>query len=144
MKKRLFLSLRVQSTSTKKPIYEVLVGERNLCDDRVITIIDDANEKHDFDVALNEINHIEIRFLNKDPGDTKVDQNGRITEDMLLVIDNIKIDHVDLTTKLSKISVYKDSQGQICRTSNYITFKGIFKIKIHRNLLYTEWLASYL
>lgn len=72
-----------------------------------------------------------------------MDQDGNITEDVLIVVDQLHIDHVDLTNKIDKISVYRGDQGQVYRTFNYISFNGSYKIKIHHNLLYTEWLASH-
>lgn len=109
----------------------------------VITQIDDSHERHNYAISVPEIQIIDIKFLNKEPNDTKLNQDGGIVEDLLIVIDQLQIDHVDLTDKINKISIYRGDQGQVYRTFNYITFNGSYQIKIHRNLLYTEWLASY-
>lgn len=117
----------------------------NLCDwNRKIVALDQWYENHDYEITSADFRDIEIKFLNKLPDDTKLNQQGEIVEDLLLVIDRIMIDQVDLTNKLHKISLLQDHQGKIYRTFNYITFNGSYKIKIHRNLLYTEWLASFL
>lgn len=88
-----------------------------------------------------DLQEIEIHFLNKEPGDTKV-VNGEITEDLLLVIEQLSIDGLDLTNKISKISNYVDTEGKRHYTHTYITFNGCMKIKMHKNLLYTDWLAG--
>lgn len=92
---------------------------------------------------FDEIREIKIDFLNKIRGDTRVDANGKILEDLLLVIEKIKIDCLDFTNSLNQISVYKDVDGKVHRTFNHITFSGSYKIKIHRNPLYAEWFASH-
>jgi len=109
----------------------------------VITQQDQCHETHDYTMLLPDIHMIDIRLLNKEPSDTQVDADGNIVQDLLIVIDKLQIDHVDLVNKLDKISVYRGDQGQVYRTFNYITFNGSYQIKIHHNLLYTEWLASY-
>jgi len=101
-------------------------------------------ETHEFVTSLQHINDIEIHFINKESNDTRTDSHGKIIEDLLLVVEKIEIDSIDLTNKLGKITVYKDRQGRRHHTFNYITFNGIYKIKIHNNPLYTEWLCSYL
>lgn len=110
----------------------------------MITVIDDKTQSHVYQDRLTEINTIDIKFLNKEPHDTKINEQGQISEDLLLIIDSLKIDHVNLTDKLSAISFYKDIYGKVHRTAAYITFAGTYRIKLHHNLLYTEWLASYL
>lgn len=105
---------------------------------------DEKIEIHKYNLTFDQINTVDLCLLNKQPGDTKIDQQGKIIEDLLIIIDKIQIDHVDLTNKLSKISVYKDLQGQVHKTFNYVTFNGTYTIKLHKNLLYTEWLSSHL
>lgn len=139
----MFLSLRAQSTSTKKPIYRIYVNGLPLDVECTITKHDDLVEMHEFETSLQDIHNVEIHFINKDADDTRISSKGEITEDLLLVLEKIKIDSIDLTNKLGKITVYKDRQGNRHHTFNYITFNGIYKIKIHNNPLYTEWLCSY-
>lgn len=101
-------------------------------------------EIHNYNIILPDIKNIDIKLLNKCSSDTKVDSDGKITEDLMLIIEEFFIDHVDLKNKLDKISVFKDVHNTVHRTFNYITFNGTFKIKIKNNLLYTEWMASHL
>jgi hypothetical protein len=108
-----------------------------------VTDIDESKKRADFTVSADSFHKITIEFLNKGPNDTKV-VNGVITEDLLLIVDRIAIDNIDLTNKLSKISVYKGNDNQIYRTHSYITFNGKMVIKIHQNVLYTNWLSSIL
>ena len=82
--------------------------------------------------------------MNKTGNDTQLDHLGNITDDLLIVVEQLIIDHVDLTNNLSKISVYKDTTGKVHKTFNYITFNGEYTIKIHKNLLYTDWMAGHL
>jgi hypothetical protein len=89
------------------------------------------------------INVIDITLSGKNQHDTELDADGSIINDIFLVIERLQIDHIDLINKLDKISVYIDEQGQRHRTYNYISFNGRFRIKIHHNLLYTEWMASF-
>lgn len=92
--------------------------------------------------TADKINKITVELLNKENNDTVV-VDGNITEDLLLIIDSLCIDGIDLTNNLSKISVYKDTANQVHRTFNYITFNGTMTIKIHDNLLYTNWLSNF-
>jgi hypothetical protein len=110
----------------------------------VITPVDHCRERHDYTLMFPDVSRINIQFLNKEPGDTQVDQNGNIIQDMLIVVNRLCVDHVDLTNKIDKITVYKDTSGQVHKTFNYLAFNGDYQIKIHKNLLYTEWLSSYL
>jgi hypothetical protein len=119
-------------------------GELVPVDQSIARQKDDKTEIHEYNLTFDQITRIDLCFLNKQDCDTKIDQAGKIIEDMLIVIDKIQIDHVDLTNKLTKISVYKDSNGLTHKTFNYITFNGIYTIKLHKNLLYTEWLSGHI
>ena len=103
--------------------------------------IDSVTQLVDYRANYSEISTVEIELLNKESNDTKV-IDEKITEDLLIVVNKLSIDQIDLINKLSKISVYKDYQGNVHRTHTYITFNGIMTIKLHKNLLYTDWLAS--
>ena len=113
-------------------------------DDPVVVVDNDVQQIHSYELLFDDINNVDINFLNKEDFDTKVDHEGKIVEDMFIIVEKISIDHIDLTNKLHKISVYKDHTGKVHRSFNYIAFRGNFKIKIHKNLLYTDWLAGYL
>jgi len=105
--------------------------------------ISDRKELHHYEIdSANKIENFSIEFLNKEPNDTVVDSSESITEDLYLEISKLKIDFVDLIDKINKISVYKDSEGRIWKTYNTLSFKGKINFKIHKNLIYTNWLAS--
>jgi hypothetical protein len=111
--------------------------------DPTVTDIDTSKKRVDYNVSADSIHQVTIELLNKCPSDTKV-VDGVIIEDLLLIVDQIAVDNIDLTNMLSKISVYKGNNNQIYRTHSYITFNGKMTIKIHKNLLYTNWLFSIL
>lgn len=119
----------------------MLVNDK-LVDACSVLDIDQSSQMHQFHSTGVAVNTVEIILREKTHNDTVLDENGVIVDDILLVIERLQIDHVDLVNKLDKISVYVDEHGIRQRTYNYITFNGSFKIKIHYNLLYTEWLAS--
>ena len=98
----------------------------------------------DYRVECKEVEIIKISLINKEPGDTKVSSDGTITEDLYLVIDKITVDQIDLTNKISKISSYVGTDGQVRQTHGYVSFNGCVTVKIHKNLLYTDFLSSLL
>ena len=141
-KTKLFLSLIEQSTSTKKPIFKIVVDGNNLSTVGVAHDISTNRCRRDLTYDLDTVRNIEIHFVNKDPNDTKV-QDNKIVEDLLLVLDKISIDDIDLVGDLPLISVYRNTDGTVHRTHNYITFNGCMYIKIHKNLLFNKWLANH-
>ena len=139
--RKLSLSLLAVSTSVKKPIFKVRVNGQY-----ILPVLSDGNVKEElftFEHRENSIDNIEITLINKAPDDTKL-ENGVITEDLLLIVKQLKIDHIDLTNKMNKISNYVGVDGTAYHTHGYITFNGTMKFKIHKNLLYTDWLSSFL
>ena len=131
-----------QSTSTKRPIYKIIVDGTDLPIAGIAQDISSYQCKRDLTYDLETVSNIEIHFVNKDPNDTKV-QDNKIVEDLLLIIDKMSIDDIDLINDLSRISVYRDLNKTVHHTYNYITFNGCIVIKIHKNLLYNKWLANH-
>ena len=131
------------STSTKTPTYKICIDDVEL--DTVANIVDMDNNKKlvEYREPIDEFKKITIEFLNKTPGDTKV-VDDKIVEDLLMIVDKLAVDNINLINMLSKISVYKDNDGIIHRTYNYITFPGTMTIKIHKNVLYTMWATNFL
>ena len=116
--------MKLVSTSTKIPIYKLII------DDVDCTDLGRAKDDHVlYSISRKEFKTIKVILLNKEPFDT-------------VVIDGLSIDNISLYNELSKISVYKDLQDKIWQTNGYITFNGCMTIKIHKNLLYTKWLAG--
>jgi len=143
-KRELFLSLTAQATAAKVPEYTVQVNDVVLaCPDNTVTTGIGRNQV-DYRFECEEVHSIKISLVNKEPGDTKVSSDGTITEDLYLVIDKITVDQIDLTNKISKISSYVGTDGQVRQTHGYISFNGGVTIKIHKNLLYTDFLSSLL
>lgn len=105
--------------------------------------IDSRQQRISYSVETDHLNKIEIILKNKDPSDTKI-VDGNIVEDLLLIVEQLKVDSIDFTKKLPKISQYRDSQNCLHFTNGYITFNGVFTIKFHKNILYTDWLSSFL
>jgi hypothetical protein len=130
------------STPAKTPIYKVAINGTELTTPLLTTVID-GKQRVDYRVEVENISNITIDLLNKEPGDTKV-VDGKITEDLLIIIDRLAIDQFDLLPKLSKISIYKDTNNVVHRTHAYITFNGRMTIKIHKNVLYNNWFSSFI
>lgn len=51
-------------------------------------------------------NKFEILFLNKDANDTKVNEEGKIIEDLAVIVDRILIDELDFTDKVKHDNFY--------------------------------------
>ena len=65
-------------------------------------------EYFEFDLELTEgENQLEIELLNKGFGDTTIDQDGNIIDDLLLNIDSIEIDEIDLGSLKWTLSDYQ-------------------------------------
>ena len=107
-----------------------------------ITDLGEHKELVEYEHEFDTIERITIELLNKAGDDTKI-VDGKITEDLLIFISRLAIDQLDLLDKLSKISVYKDTNNQVHRTHAYITFNGVMTIKIHKNVLYNNWLSTF-
>lgn len=105
--------------------------------------IEPLQERYIYRLPFGQDATLCISLTNKGPNDTVV-VDGQITEDLLMIVETLRIDSIDLTNKLSKISLYRGADGTVYRTNNYITFNGDYRIKIHHNILYTEWLAGIL
>lgn len=130
------------SNSTKKPTFDVKVNG-NLIEPIRRTPMEPLKEKVDYEYSQSAVDKIEIELKDKGPNDTVV-VDGKIIEDVLLIIDHLSIDDINMTDHVSKFSSYKDTHGKICKTYNYITFNGTFTIKIHKNPMYTHWLCRFI
>lgn len=137
----LYLSLITVSTSTKNPIYKITIDGDEIKDPVSIDTIDQYKKRLIYQYNSNNVGRVQIELFNKGSNDTKV-IDDKIVEDLLVIVDSFKIDGIDLTNNLSKISVYKDANGAIHKTHGYITFNGCMTIKVHKNILYTNWLAN--
>lgn len=130
------------STSTKKPLYKITVDGQELTAPVRVTELEERKELIDYEHECDQIEKITIELLNKGDNDTKV-VDDKIVEDLLIIISRLSVDQLDLMDRLSKISVYKDLKNQVHRTHAYITFNGTMTIKIHKNVLYNNWLSTF-
>lgn len=130
------------STSTKKPSYKITVDGQELTAPVRVTELEERKESIDYEYECDDIKKITIELLNKGDNDTKV-VDDKIVEDLLLIISRLAVDQLDLMDRLSKISVYRDHTNQVHRTHAYITFNGTMTIKIHKNVLYNNWLSTF-
>jgi hypothetical protein len=131
-----------QSTSVKTPIYKILVDGVSLPIGGTTSVVSGDQCRRDLTYKLDTVNKIEIHFTNKEHTDTRV-KDDKIVEDLLIIIDKFLIDGIDVASDLSRISFYKDIDGAVHRTGNYITFNGCMTIKIHKNILYHKWLVNH-
>jgi hypothetical protein len=138
--KKLSLSLIAISNSTKSPAYKLSVNGVELVEPVSIVDLEPLKKNIVYEFFDNDIDTITLELLNKEPNDTKV-VDGKIVEDLLIIIDKISIDNINLTDNLRKMSVYKNDKESF-NTNGYITFNGTITIKIHKNLLYNNWLCS--
>lgn len=107
-----------------------------------ITDAGNLEHVHNFQLKADTVRDISVVFYNKEPHDTVVDTNGDIIEDLYLVIDKINVDGHDLLPKINRISQYRTDQGIMHDTYNWLAFRGEFRVRVHRNLLYTLWLSG--
>lgn len=95
------------SSARKQPEFRISVNGNKQVHDRLKGAV---NETEYFDFALEITegeNFIEIELLNKGFGDTTIDQDGNILDDLLLNIDSIEIDEIDLGSLKWTISDYQ-------------------------------------
>ncbi len=116
------------------------VDGKDITSTGAVSSISDDRKKFIYVYSTPNVGQIDIELLNKEPFDTKV-VDGKIVEDLLVIVDDLSIDSVNLTSKLNKISVYR-GDGNVYQSHGYITFKGVMCIKIHSNILYTNWLGG--
>ena len=84
------------STTRKQPEFLIKIDDEKLIHNK-LTAAPKVTEYFDFDYTLEEGDHyIKIELLNKGFGDTVVDQNGEIIDDLLLNIDSIEIDDIEV------------------------------------------------
>lgn len=142
MKKNLSLYLLLQSTTTKDPQYKLLVNDVEFNQPAHIVQVGDYKQQHQYHIDVESLHNIQIVFFGKEAHDTQVDSQGNVVEDLFLVIEKFAISDIDFLPKLPKISKYESNNKRIYNTFNYMSFNGTLTIKIHKNILYTDWLSS--
>jgi len=139
-RKKLSLSLIAISNSIKSPVYTLSVNGIKLDKPAAVEDLEPCRKNIVYEFEDDDIDTIKLELLNKEPGDTKV-VDDKIVEDLLIIVDKISIDSISLFDNLRKISVYKND-NKVFNTNGYITFNGTITIKVHKNLLYTNWLCG--
>lgn len=139
---KLLLLIEAISNSVKSPDFEVKVNGSAITATEEYSDTDVANKKTFKYTYDDTVKTVSVTLFNKTPNDTKI-VNGEIAEDLLVVVKKMCVSGIDLTDKLSKISNYVGDNGQVYKTHGYISFNGTATFKIHKNVLYTNWLASF-
>lgn len=140
--KKLLLLVEAISNSVKNPEFEVRVNDCVVDPDAIIGDTELANKKTFKYTYDNTVKKVSVTLRNKTSEDTKV-VDGVIVEDLLVIVKKLCVSNIDLTDKLKKISNYVGVDGQVYETHGYISFNGTATFKIHKNVLYTNWLASF-
>ena len=96
--KKLFLSLTTISNSSKSPAYRIFVDDTELIAPSVVEDLEPRKKNFIYTADFDNVKKITIELLNKEPSDTVV-VDGKIVEDVLLIINQLKIDQKYLCTK---------------------------------------------
>lgn len=109
-KETLNFKIGLSGSSTKKhPEFKIGINGKKFIHDK---LKGQANETEffEFDVEIDQVeNTIEIELLNKSFGDTVIDSDGNILEDLLLNIETIEVDQIELgPLKWSMSKYYPD------------------------------------
>jgi hypothetical protein len=75
------------------------------------------------------IHNITIQLLNKTDGDTIL-QDGKIVDDLYVIIKDCIIDDISFTTSLNNISTYAGPDGTPLQTQGWISFSSPFNITL--------------
>lgn len=94
------------TTEKKQPEFRISVNGIKQVHDK-LSEKPNSTEYFSFGVEISEgANVLEIELLNKSFGDTVIDSQGNILDDMLLNIDSIEIDEIDLGSLKWTLSEY--------------------------------------
>jgi hypothetical protein len=70
-----------------------------------------------------------LQLLNKTPEDTVVDAQGKVIEDLYVVLKSLQIDGFDISLDdLNHISEYRDPSGQEAKTFGWLVFPTPFNV----------------
>ena len=122
MKNNFYCKLKLHSTSTKKPKFKILI------DDTEQVYLEEDNHAI-VNTSLTLGNHIlKIKFLNKLPEDTVVDENGKIIEDLAIELLELSIDNIDVTHIIKEQGIYYVNNN-IEKTYGFMYTNGLFEFK---------------
>jgi hypothetical protein len=82
------------SSTKKQPEFKISINGKKFIHEKIRGQVNET-EFFEFDAEIDqESNTIEIELLNKGFGDTVIDSDGNIIQDLLLNIDTIEIDQI--------------------------------------------------
>lgn len=133
------ISILANSTTSKSPEFNV-VYDNNSIEHTGVEVVDNLQSRYLYEFETTKLSNISISLLNKEYGDTKLD-NDVIVEDLYIKVDNFSVDQIDLTNKINPISSYINEHN-VSQTYGFLGFNGTMTLKIHHNLLYTDVVVS--
>jgi len=71
-------------------------------------------------------NTLEVIFLNKGESDTKIDSNGKIIEDLSVIVDSLVIDDIDVSSDCRRYGIYTTQDNTIEQTYGFLHKNGVF------------------
>jgi hypothetical protein len=135
--------LKVISNRNKSPLYSISLNNQIIDDYKFkINQTSKFEVEHLIELEYKELKSLEIRLLNKEPNDTIV-KDGKIIEDVALIISNIVIQGIDFSSKIGKIFKYTDNKNELLQTYGFMHVNGSMIFELDQNILYTDWITSY-
>lgn len=110
---------------TRYKVPQILISSKSLNINELLT--DDKCINKTYNVPLG-FHDLTVRLINKEPGDTVVDSDGNIVEDLYATIEKIEIDGINLKNNLDSISRYKDNNNNDVATSGWLSFNQDYSI----------------
>jgi hypothetical protein len=107
----------------KAPRAEIVSKSLNIND----TIDVDKPFCYEF-IASAGIHDLSLNFNNKEVNDTII-VNGKIVEDLAIIVDDIVINDISFKSEIDKFSLYTDWDGNLINTYGWLSFPTAFKMK---------------
>jgi hypothetical protein len=122
MKSKIYCKLKLQSTTNKTPKFIINVNGIN----------QNYSQEDNFIIVNNFFSigdHIlTIKFINKTPNDTIVDENGTIIEDLAIEVLEFFINDIDFSSNIKEHGKYYVNETNE-KTYGFMYANGIFKYK---------------
>ena len=71
-------------------------------------------------------NTLEVIFTNKSESDTKIDKDGKIIQDLSVIIDTLTVDEIDISNNCKQYGVYTTQNNTIENTHGFLHKNGVF------------------
>jgi len=112
----LCLKIKVMCLTDKNPEFYVRLNQIEL-----------ANEKNQFNgYPTFGANTLEVIFLNKSESDTKIDKDGKIIEDLSVIIDTLTVDEIDISNNCKQYGIYTTQNNTVENTYGFLHKNGVF------------------